>query len=50
MTTASGKIIGPETLKNARANGQICFCWYRIKIAIPPVGRRQVGVLPDNRR
>jgi hypothetical protein len=30
------EIIAPETLKNARANGQICFCWYRIKIAIPP--------------
>jgi len=30
------EIIEPDTLKNARANGQICFCWYRIKIAIPP--------------
>jgi hypothetical protein len=30
------EIIKPETLRNARANGQICFCWYRIKIAIPP--------------
>jgi gluconolactonase len=30
------EIIKPETLKNARGNGQICFCWYRIKIAIPP--------------
>jgi len=30
------KIIQPETLKNARTNGQICFCWSRIKIAIPP--------------
>jgi len=30
------EIIKPETLRNARANGQICFCWYRIKVTIPP--------------
>ena len=30
------EIIGPETLRNARANGQICFCWYRIKLTMPP--------------
>jgi hypothetical protein len=33
---AQWEIIEPETLKNARANGQICFCWYRIKVTIPP--------------
>ncbi len=30
------EIIAPETLKNPRGNGQICFCWYRIKVVIPP--------------
>ena len=30
------EVIEPETLKNARANGQICFCWYRIKVTMPP--------------
>ena len=30
------EVIEPETLKNARGNGQICFCWYRIKVTIPP--------------
>ena len=29
------EVIEPETLKNARGNWQICFCWYRIKVAIP---------------
>jgi hypothetical protein len=29
-------VIEPETLKNARSNGQICFCWYRIKVTLPP--------------
>jgi hypothetical protein len=30
------EVVAPETLKNARSTGQVCFCWYRIKIAIPP--------------
>ena len=30
------EIIAPETLRNARGNGKICFCWYRIKVVIPP--------------
>ena len=30
------EVIAPETLKNARSTGQVCFCWYRIKITIPP--------------
>jgi gluconolactonase len=30
------EVISPETLKNARSNGQICFCWYRIKVTLPP--------------
>ena len=25
-----------ETLKDPRSTGQICFCWYRITITIPP--------------
>ena len=29
------EVIKPETLKNARSTGQICFCWYRIKVTIP---------------
>ncbi len=28
--------VDPETLRKARSTGQICFCWYRIKITIPP--------------
>jgi len=28
--------IAPETLKDRRANGQVCFCWYRIRITLPP--------------
>ena len=28
--------IAPETLKDRRSDGQVCFCWYRIKITIPP--------------
>jgi gluconolactonase len=27
--------IAPETLKDRRAGGQVCFCWYRIKITLP---------------
>jgi hypothetical protein len=30
------EVVAPETLKDPRSNGQICFCWYRIKITIPP--------------
>ena len=30
------EVIAPETLKNARSTGQICFCWYRIKVNLPP--------------
>jgi hypothetical protein len=30
------EVVSPETLKDPRSNGQICFCWYRIKITIPP--------------
>ena len=32
----SGKSIAPETLKDRRSTGQVCFCWYRIKVTIPP--------------
>ena len=28
--------IAPETLKKGRSTGLVCFCWYRIKITIPP--------------
>lgn len=30
------EVIEPDTLKLPRSNGQICFCWYRIKITVPP--------------
>jgi gluconolactonase len=30
------EVIAPETLRNARSTGQICFCWYRIKVTLPP--------------
>jgi hypothetical protein len=30
------EVVTPETLKNPRGGGQVCFCWYRIKITIPP--------------
>jgi gluconolactonase len=30
------EVIAPETLRNARSTGQICFCWYRIKLTLPP--------------
>jgi hypothetical protein len=30
------EVVAPETLKNARSTGQVCFCWYRIKVTIPP--------------
>jgi hypothetical protein len=29
------EIVAPETLKDPRSNGQVCFCWYRTKITIP---------------
>lgn len=28
-------VIAPETLKDRRSTGLVCFCWYRIKITIP---------------
>ena len=28
--------IEPETLPNRRSTGLVCFCWYRIKVTIPP--------------
>jgi hypothetical protein len=30
------EVITPETLKERRSTGQVCFCWYRIKLTIPP--------------
>ena len=30
------EVVAPETLQNARSGGQVCFCWYRTKITIPP--------------
>jgi hypothetical protein len=27
--------IDPTTLRNPRGGGQVCFCWYRIKINVP---------------
>jgi hypothetical protein len=30
------EVIAPETLKDPRSTGQVCFCWYRIKITVPP--------------
>jgi len=32
----SWEVIDPTTLKNRRSTGQVCFCWYRIKVTIPP--------------
>lgn len=29
------EIVAPETLKDRRAPGKVCFCWYRIKITLP---------------
>ena len=26
----------PRRSRTARSTGQVCFCWYRIKITIPP--------------
>lgn len=27
--------IAPETLKDRRSSGKVCFCWYRIRITLP---------------
>jgi gluconolactonase len=29
------EVVAPETLKNPRSTGRICFCWYRVKVTIP---------------
>ena len=29
------ELVDPTTLGQARSTGQICFCWYRIKVTIP---------------
>jgi hypothetical protein len=29
------EVVAPETLKDPRSTGQVCFCWYRTKITIP---------------
>ncbi len=31
----SWELCDPTTLKNPRGGGQVCFCWYRIRITIP---------------
>ena len=31
----SWELCDPTTLKNPRGGGQVCFCWYRIKITVP---------------
>ncbi len=36
MTIAKWETIAPETLKDRRSTGQVCFCWYRIKVTLPP--------------
>jgi len=28
-------VLAPESITKPRAGGQVCFCWYRIKITIP---------------
>ena len=30
------ELVVPETLKSPRSTGQVCFCWYRVKVTIPP--------------
>ena len=43
---SSWPVIAPDTLKNPRCGGKICFCWYRIKITIPAkVGDRDTAGL-----
>ncbi len=32
---SSWELCDPTSLKNPRGGGQVCFCWYRIKITIP---------------
>jgi gluconolactonase len=29
------EVIAPTTLKDRRSGGQVCFCWYRIKVTLP---------------
>lgn len=29
------ELVDPATLKDRRGGGQVCFCWYRIKVTIP---------------
>jgi hypothetical protein len=29
------EVLDPTTLGKARSTGQICFCWYRIKVTLP---------------
>jgi gluconolactonase len=29
------EVIAPETLKDRRSSGQVCFCWYRVKLTMP---------------
>ncbi len=33
------EVIAPETLKERRSTGQVCFCWYRIKVTLPDDAR-----------
>jgi hypothetical protein len=33
------EVIAPETLKSPRSSGQVCFCWYRIKVTLPDDAR-----------
>lgn len=30
------EVVDPATLRKARSTGQVCFCWYRIRITAPP--------------
>jgi gluconolactonase len=32
---SSWETVVPETLKDRRSTGKVCFCWYRIKITLP---------------
>ena len=32
---AKWEAVVPETLKDRRSTGQVCFCWYRTKITLP---------------
>jgi gluconolactonase len=33
------EVIDPTTLGQRRSTGQVCFCWYRIKVTIPEEAR-----------